>query len=67
MELIYNDENRLFYLLSETVAREYVTQRKQDVTAMFEGDDLQLVERVDADEIEHKQRAQNLVDRELNQ
>ena len=67
MELIYNDENRLFYLLSETVAREYVTQRKQDVTAMFEGDDLQLVERLAADEIEHKQRAQNLVDRELNQ
>lgn len=67
VELIYNDENRLFYLLSETVAREYVTQRKQDVTAMFEGDDLQLVERLDADEMEHKQRAQNLVDRELNQ
>jgi len=25
------------------------------------------VERLDADEMEHKQRAQNLVDRELNQ
>ena len=62
----YNDDNRMYHLLSENVAREYCTQRERDIVAMFDGDERQLIERLDADEATYKQRAQQLVDRELS-
>jgi HK97 family phage portal protein len=62
----YNADCRFYHLLTDSVAREYCTQRERDVVGMFDGDELQLMERLGADEQQYKQRAQSLVDRELS-